>query len=188
MRLLPVAVLLACAVSVPASQGRTGTDWHALHRALHLPALAGGDRCPASKLATGFAGKRYGMDGAIGPGPVYPILGRPGLLAFVRHDQWGPGPWAGQKVLWFVRPDYRGPVLIRGRRLGGPQWMRFDDGATPAAEIRIAPGETVKWTGQPRGSRGRPSYVRVRAPGCYGVQIDGTTFSRVVVFPIDISR
>jgi hypothetical protein len=46
----------------------------------------------------------------------------------------------------------------------------------------------VKWTGQAPGSRGRPSYVRVRAPGCYGVQIDGTSFSTVVVFLVDIAR
>jgi hypothetical protein len=32
-----------------------------------------------------------------------------------------------------------------------------------------------------------PSSVRVRAPGCYGVQIDGTTFSRVVVFTAEVS-
>jgi hypothetical protein len=187
MRPIPVVLIVACAVFVPAGQGRTDADWKALHRPLHLPALASG-HCPASKEAPEAAGKRYVMDGAIGSGPVYPILGRPGLLAFLRPDEWGRGPWAGQKVLWFVRPDYRGPVLIRGRRLGGPQWMRFDDGASPPAEIRIEPGETVTWTGQVPGSRGRPSYVRVRAAGCYGVQIDGTTFSRVVVFPIDISR
>jgi hypothetical protein len=30
--------------------------------------------------------------------------------------------------------------------------------------------------------------VRVRTPGCYGVQIDGTTFSRVVVFTVEIAR
>jgi hypothetical protein len=186
MRLLWVAIVVACALSVPAGQTRTGTDWRALHRAFHLPAVADGDRCPASKLTTEIAGKKYGVGGAIGPGPVYPILGRPGLLAFIRHDEWGPGPWAGQMVLWFVRPEYKGPVLIRGRRLDGPEWMRFDNGARP--EIRIAPGETVTWTHQVPGSRGRPSFVRVRAVGCYGVQIDGTTFSRVVVFPIDISR
>jgi len=181
-------LLVACAAFVPVSQSHTGTDWKALHHALHLPALAPGQRCPASKPATEITGDKYGVAGAIGPGPVYPILGRPSLLAFFRPGEWGRGPWAGQKVLWFVRTDYRGPVLIRGRRLAGPQWMRFGDGLRPRAEIRLAPGETVKWTGQVPGSRGRPSYVRVRAPGCYGVQIDGTTFSIVVVFPIDISR
>ena len=48
------------------------------------------------------------MDGAVGPGPVYPILGRPGLLASFRPAEWGRGPWAGEKELWFVRADYKG--------------------------------------------------------------------------------
>jgi hypothetical protein len=94
----------------------------------------------------------------------------------------GRGPWGSQKVLWFVIPDYKGPVLIRGRRLSGRQWMRFDRGSLPSAEIRLAPGETVTWSGQAPDSRGRPSYVR--APGCYAAQIDGTTFSNVVVFSV----
>jgi hypothetical protein len=43
---------------------------------------------------------------------------------------------------------------------------------------------TVSWQGQPPGSRGLPSAVRVRVAGCYGVQIDGAGFSRVVVFKV----
>ena len=54
--------------------------------------------------------------------------------------------------------------------------------SSQVAELRIAPGQTVAWSGQVAGSRGQPSYVRVRAPGCYAAQIDGTRFSRVVVF------
>jgi hypothetical protein len=91
-------------------------------------------------------------------------------------------------VLWFVLPSYQGPVLIRGRRFDGPELMRFDDGTHPPAQIRLASAETVRWTGQVPGSRGRPSYVRVHVPGCYGVQIDGTTFSKVVVFTVTTSR
>ena len=48
--------------------------------------------------------------------------------------------------------------------------------------IRI--GQTVGWDGQPPGSRGVPSNIRARTPGCYGVQIDGTRFSRLVVFSV----
>ena len=33
-----------------------------------------------------------------------------------------------------------------------------------------------------RGWRDTASYTRFRGPGCYGYQIDGTTFSRVIVF------
>jgi hypothetical protein len=64
--------------------------------------------------------------------------------------------------------------------------MRFDAGSKPAAELRLEAGETVSWNGQPPRSRGRPSYVRVRAPGCYAAQIDGTSFSRVGVFLVDV--
>lgn len=85
-------------------------------------------------------------------------------------------------MLWFVHPRYRGPILIRGRQLDGPHFVRFDRGSKPSAELRISPGESVAWSRQVEGSRGRPSYTRLRAPGCYAYQIDGTTFSRVIVF------
>jgi hypothetical protein len=97
------------------------------------------------------------------------------------------GPWAGGKVFWYVRPNYRGRVLIRGRRLDGAQRLGFNGQRLPARELRIKPYETVSWEGQPTGSRGIPSDVRVRVAGCYGVQIDGATFSRVVVFSVVIS-
>ena len=88
----------------------------------------------------------------------------------------------GQKVLWFVSPKYRGPVLIRGRQLDGPYRIRFDEGNVPPLELRVAPSESVSWTGQPRGARGRPSYTRHRALGSYGYQVDGTDFSIIVTF------
>ena len=184
-RLMPLAIVLAAAALAPVGAGGAGPDWQALERPLHLPPLGPGGRCPASALSSQVTGKKYGVGGGLGPGPVYPILGRPGLVAYFRSDL---GTWAGQKVLWFVLPDYKGPVLIRGRRLGGAELMRFDNGLVPAKEIRIAPGETVTWTGQVPGSRGRPSAVRVRVPGCYGVQIDGASFSEVVVFPVSTAH
>jgi hypothetical protein len=184
-RFLPLAIVLAAAVLAPIVAAGAGPNWEALERPLHLPALGPGGRCPASALAPQITGQKYGVGGALGPGPVYPILGRSGLVAYFRPVT---GSWAGEKVLWFVLPDYTGPVLIRGRRLGGTQLLRFDNGIKPATEIRIAPGETVTWTGQAPGSRGRPSAVRVRVPGCYGVQIDGTSFSTVVVFPVSTAH
>ena len=142
-----------------------------------------------SAVDTSVDWSRTGVGGGIGPGPVYAILGeRATLGASFRPSEWGLGRWGGQKVLWYVDPSYRGRVLIRGRKLGGWEWMRFDRGTIPASELRIDRTETVSWEGQPAGSRGRPSYVRVRAPGCYAAQIDGTTFSRVVIFRVTLSR
>jgi len=78
--------------------------------------------------------------------------------------------------------------LIRGARLDGPELLGFNGTKLPDPELRIAPGETVHWQRQPPGSRGNPSAVRVTAPGCYGFQIDGTSFSRVVVVTVDPQR
>ena len=87
-----------------------------------------------------------------------------------------------------MAPSYRGRVLIRGRRIDGHESLGFDGGKLPAPELRIEPFDSVSWRGQPTGSRGVPSDVRVLASGCYGVQIDGTSFSRVVVFRVAFAR
>jgi hypothetical protein len=119
---------------------------------------------------------------------VYPGLGaHSGLLWATRDRQYG-GKWFGEKVFWYVLPSYRGPVLIRGRRLDGDGMLRFGPGKLPAPELRIARNETVTWQGQPPGSRGVPSSVRVAVKGCYGFQIDGTSFSRVVVVTADLAN
>jgi len=128
----------------------------------------------------------FGRSG-IGRGPVYPGLGgSEGVLSATPDTQYG-GPWAGGKVFWYVKRSYRGRVLIRGRRLDGPQSLGFNGDKLPAAgELRLESWDTVSWKGQIPGSRGIASTVRVRTPGCYGVQIDGTTFSRVVTFAVEV--
>jgi hypothetical protein len=99
---------------------------------------------------------------------VWPVLAFP-QLSFsypVRPEQiYYPSDWSGNKVLWVAR-RYRGPVLIRGAQLDGPNELRFSSvgGRSPG------------------GWQNRPSTTRLRAPGCYAWQVDGTTFSRVIVF------
>jgi hypothetical protein len=183
-RLVSVAIAVALVATAVAALPVSASDgWGALRRPLHLPRLASRAACPVSTIDTRVDWKRAHIFGGsgIGRGPVYPGLGTVEALE-VPNDWQSGGPWGAQKVFWYVLPRYRGPVLIRGRRLDGPQWMRFDSGRLPAAELHISPGESVGWEGQPYGSRGHPSSVRVRASGCYGAQIDGTTFSRVVIF------
>ena len=120
-----------------------------------------------------------------GRGPVYPNLGGTGtVLEFYwpplsqQVDFYGSG-WSGNKVLWWVAGSYRGPALIRGRQVDGTERVRFDRGRPPPAEILIPPG---KGDAARKGARDRPSYTRVRKPGCYAYQVDGTNFSRVIVF------
>jgi hypothetical protein len=85
------------------------------------------------------------------------------------HDIAKPHGWLVQKVLWLVRRRYDGPVLIRGGRIGGQRRMLFDGNRSKVSQLRFS-GST------------QPSEVLVAAPGCYGWQIDGRGFSRMLVF------
>jgi hypothetical protein len=180
-----LAATTTAAMAAPSDQVR----WSVLRRPLHLPVVAPGSTCPVSKIDRRVDWQRVRIFGGagIGPGPVYPGLGATsGLLNAVKDTQYG-GSWQGQKVFWYVAPSYRGRVLIRGRRLDGAGWLGFNGMRTPKDELRIEPYTTVSWSGQPAHSRGIPSGVRALTSGCYGAQIDGRTFSKVVIFTIDLA-
>jgi hypothetical protein len=184
-----VALVVVASTSVAASPVRASDPWAKLRRSLHVPHLSAGGKCPVSEPDARVPWKRINIFGGsgIGRGPVYPGLGSSNSrLSATRDDQYG-GPWFGTKVFWYALPTYSGPVLIRGRRLDGPQLVRFNGGKLPSSELRIESGETVSWQGQPTGSRGVPSGVRLIAPGCYGFQLDGTNFSRIVIFKADLA-
>jgi len=84
------------------------------------------------------------------------------------------GPWGPAKVLWFIDPSYRGgQVLVRGRQLDGLRSVRFGGGYYPTFELKLS------------GALDHPSTARFTAPGCYGFQVDGTTFSETIVFRVD---
>ena len=181
-----MAVLLAASLALIGPLGAQPITWAKLHRPLHLPKSAPGAACPVSRVDPHIDWKRINIFGGsgIGRGPVYPGLGGSGGTAYSRRDDQYGGPWASAKVFWYVKPSYRGRVLIRGHRLDGPQRLGFNGRRLPDRELHIEPWNSVSWEGQPSRSRGIPSGLRVLVPGCYGAQIDGTTFSRVVVFAV----
>jgi hypothetical protein len=185
--LVPSFACASAAVSGPTAPVG-GSEWAALHRPLHLPVLAAGATCPVSRIDRRIDWPRahiFGRTG-IGPGPVYAGLGfQEGRLHATPDSQYG-GRWFGEKVFWYVLPRYRGPVLLRGRRLDGPQRLGFDGTSSPDAELRIPPLDSVAWQGQAPGSRGVPSALRVLAAGCYGIQIDGAGFSRTLVVSVTL--
>ncbi len=170
----PVALIVA---SVPAASG----PWAKLRRPLRIPHVASGAPCPVTPKAR----SPHGYGGfVLGRGPAYPVYPwQAGTLSFVypvrpKQGTWYPSDWSGDKVLWIVAPRYRGPVLIRGRQVDGPTVLRFGDGSLPPAELRI-PAGGVASTG---GYRNEGGYTRLRTSGCYGWQVDETSFSRVIVF------
>jgi hypothetical protein len=118
--------------------------------------------------------RRYGV--ALGGGPVYPVPFPGGVLRIaggrVEHG------WIYAKVLWIAAPSYRGPILIRGRQVDGTSWLGFEGGPAPLRDLQIPPlpkGEARRW-------RDVPTYTRFRNPGCHAYQVDGTSFTRVLVF------
>jgi len=169
-------VTLACtgwARSTAAQTPPGSDDWSRLQRPLHLPSLAPGSPCPRT------GGERVSPDlgFVLGSGPAYPAgLGPDGVFNYggARVE----GGWYYQKVLWFARPSYRGPLLIRGHQLDGAHLVRFGTGPFPDDQLRLPAadaGTAPDW-------HAWPSYTRVQAAGCYAYQIDGTTFSEVIVF------
>jgi len=154
----------------------------ALRRRMRLPHLAAGTRCPVS--APGRNVSRW-TGVAIGPGPIYGLsygsFGRTAVLPFVPPSRalFGGSAWGGQVLKWLGAPSYHGPVLIRGRKLTGRDGLGFNAGVVPQAEMDLPPDGVLYNSG---GWRQWPGYVRLRSPGCYGLQVDGTTFSEVIIF------
>jgi hypothetical protein len=151
--------------------GASQPPWAKLHRPLHLPQLAPGAVCPVSRIDGRIAWKRLNIFGGsgIGRGPVYPGLGGSrGHLDTLPDDQYG-GRWAGGKVFWYVRRTYRGRVLIRGRRLDGPQSLGFNGRRLPTRELRIEPYDSVSWEGS---SSSLSRLLSLGAAVCARAQLD----------------
>ena len=183
-RVLMVALALGLLAGGADAQRKPAWTWAALHRPLHLAQLAPSAPCPVSAVHRVDLGPGEGQRAIPGPGPAYPAGLAPDVaLEFVyppdqrQVDFYGTG-WGGNKVVWFVKLAYKGPVLIRGRQLDGPHRIRFERGSPPQAELRILPAIGYYRTH----ARGRASYTRLEAAGCYAYQIDGLGFSGVIVF------
>jgi hypothetical protein len=161
-----------------------GNDPFSLNRPLQLPKLARGARCPVATSDPAILFSTvYRIGKGLGAGPVFPVFGTGATLHLAPPANFNSARWGGQKVLWFVLPSYTGPVLIRGGRLDRPGRIGFERGSIPSLELHLD-SSTVQPRGGdvPAGARYRPSYTRIVAPGCYAYQVDGTTFSRTIVF------
>jgi hypothetical protein len=146
-------------------------DWAPLTaKPVTLQQLSPGTHCPVSPqvdlvVATnGQKAPNYGF----GQGPVYVS---------------GPSMWyAGtQGVIFLTDPRYTGPVLIRSMRLDGIGSLGLSgQGATTLANgaIGLAQTSSPPYWGMWLGG------LTPSAPGCYGIQFDGTSFSSSAVIAV----
>jgi hypothetical protein len=101
-------------------------------------------------------------DYGYGQGPVY-LSGQ---------TQW----FRGQVALLLASSSYGGPVLVRGRRIDAQGAFPFTE---PAGRMSLdAASQPGRWR------MALTSLDPNLAPGCYAVQVDGTTFSEVIVFTV----
>jgi hypothetical protein len=147
-------------------------------RSLHLPALAPGEACVAAP------GKQVSPDlgPALGKGPIYLVgYGTHGIISIFNGNE--DGGWYYLKTLWAAPPDFHGLFLLRGRQIDGAGEVRFsrDVTANPAPQAEFSSEQAG---GTLSGWLPWINYVRVRALGCYGVQVDGLSFSEVIRFQV----
>jgi hypothetical protein len=151
-----------------------------LRRPLRLPTLSKGESCPVSR---GTAVNNPDFGGiALGKGPVRPLLGeeptssaRRGLAVLVTHTS--AAGWYGFKTLWFSVPAYRGPFIVRAKRIDGPGKIALGESPSVTTLV-VPPGPTLNGGG---GRRTAPGGTWVKSPGCYAWQVDGLSFSTVIV-------
>lgn len=164
--------------AVSQAAGEQGSPQSArLMRPLHFPQLAA-PHCPASRGRYVATPTASGV--ALGSGQVRVFINNAGDL---RHGtahlaSTGFPGWLALKTHFFSVPAYRGPFLIRAKSLdqSGPIAL----GATPrqAARLFVPSGPSANGLA---GWREFPKSTFVKAPGCYAWQVDGLTFSEIIV-------
>jgi hypothetical protein len=90
-----------------------------------------------------------------------------------------PGDRLSRLAVVNVRRSYQGPVLIRGQQVEGPHRMLFYGNTGQQWYAHGAP--ELRFSGR-YGSHA--SEFLVPTAGCYGWQIDGIGFSRVLVLNV----
>ena len=156
-------------------------------RPLTLPVIRAGDRCPVTQGSSESVPREPYIFCAgclwFGRGPVYfawsfrvnHVEDAMFSLDGVPHENTA----YRAKTPWVSKPDYEGPILIRGRRLDGKGTLRFNV-ASPKPEENLklnAPSRTdpTRWSFW-------PSSMYVPGPGCYGIQVDTLRGTDIVIF------
>ncbi|MFG2004893.1 hypothetical protein ACGFNU_37680 [Spirillospora sp. NPDC048911] len=113
----------------------------------------------------------------LGDGPVYPVADyftNGTVLALRAQDRQPDGSYV-KKVRW-IAAGYRGPVLVRAARIDaeGTASSRFSYRGTQRDGGHYAVLDSP--------TSDLPGTTTVSGPGCYAIQVDGTSFTTTIVF------
>ena len=165
--------------AVPSTPPTPGV-WSVLHRPLRLPEAVVCPSSPVVKITPIGGGFSGGPFPARGGGPVFVVAEPASPVVHLRPSDRTDGGWYELKTIFTADPKYRGPLLIRAAQLAGSGGIRFERTAFNAplpTELHLTtPADTggvwVSW----------PTVTLVRSTGCFAYQIDGTSFTEVIVF------
>jgi hypothetical protein len=168
--------------AVPSTRPSAHDVWSTLHRPLALPIATAGS-CPSSPVVRikpvggGFSG--HGAWPARGRGPVFVVAEPASRFVPLRPRDKNAQGWYGLKTILVVSPSYRGPLLVRTEQLVGTGGIGFGpsgEDAPTLSELQLdEPTNGIDW-------RSWPTVTLVRSSGCFAYQVDGTTFTEVIVF------
>lgn len=153
-----------------------------LRRPLTLPNVARGTPCPRS------SGHRRakGVGIAVGDGPVFAVLGlaaappSPAGVAYLSSEELREGQYY-RKTLWASSPQYAGPILVRGKSLRSGTAITFSTARRRSASLFFPRVRRPTW-------RYFPAFTVLPGGGCYGIQVDGTSFSRDLFFEATVLK
>jgi hypothetical protein len=143
---------------------------------LELPKVRSARDCPTSPTRDVVGG----FTPVAGNGPVYATRD-PAHIVLRRA---GADGWHALKVLWIGRPEYNGHAVVRGARIDAKGDVEFEREGSVAARLELSTERYAhgSWPGAQLGWRDWPSSVKVRAAGCYALQVDTATGSDTIVF------
>lgn len=163
-------------------------------RPLRLPKNSPSQPCELERHAIHIAG--VPAEAALGKGPVRLVFRAvPRILDLFRPEEnaaFKGSKWRGAEVLFVSEQDYDGPVFMRGGQIDGKHKIGFGTREAPEWKLLLPEGpwevvdELSVWAGRrlqlPVGWRAQRATIRIRADGCYAIQLDGEEFSQVIEF------
>jgi hypothetical protein len=182
MALVGSAIACALAAASMASPASSSLRSGAPHRPLHLPHLRSGKHCPISRSHVVHQGT-HGEQTLSGRGPTYLIAvggARGGTISIASSNRDKLG-WYGQKTPWGIDRSYEGPILVRGARIDRRGQLRFAHGYGDHLPELDWAADADQGSPPDPGFRFLASATLFRAAGCHAFQIDGSSFSEVIV-------
>lgn len=173
---------MVCAVAVALSAASCAGDTAGPSvRSAPLPSLSPGEPCPVTEASDPLR-PSLGLGDMLGNAPVRPVGFKSGArFVFATGNAHAGSHWGGGKVVWAVEPGFDERVVINGRRIDGPELVRFGRAKDDSLVLPAAPNGAND-TANLQGWRSFPSEVRVEQEGCYAFQIGTSTAAFTVVF------